>query len=261
VDLLTHLLVAFAQLVFAPPLDAERVAIPAGAFMRGAVGDPDAEADEKPARSIQVSAFSIDRTEVTREAFARCVAGGRCARIPGLSLVDLSSRLPVTQVSWRDAAAYCAAVGARLPTETEWERAARGGVDHRRFPWGDVPDCARANFGNFEGEGRCPQHPGRPVEVGRFASGASPEGVLDLAGNVWEWTADYYDPRAYRGTGADPRGPARGLARGPEELGTLPRRSVRGGACCSVLASPRLTNRNAFPEDYRDADLGFRCAR
>jgi formylglycine-generating enzyme required for sulfatase activity len=256
-----HVLVACAQLFFAP-LESDRVAIPAGTFTRGAIGDPEAEADEKPARSIRVAAFAIDRTEVTRAAYAACIVSRRCAPVPDASPADLISRLPMTQVSWRDAAAYCAAIGARLPTEAEWERAARGNVDRRRFPWGDAADCTRANFGNFEGEGRCPRHPGRPVEVGTFPSGASPDGVLDLAGNVWEWTADYYDPRAYaRGLGSDPRGPTRGVPRGREELGTLPRRSVRGGACCSILAAPRLTNRVGFPEDYRDADLGFRCAK
>ncbi len=250
-----------AQLAAATP-DAAQVAIPGGWFFRGAGRDPDAEDDERPGRNVYVSAFAIDRTEVTRGAYAACVAAGRCAARKDLSARDLFSRLPMTQVSWLEANAYCAAHGARLPSEAEWERAARGPRDRRRFPWGDEPTCRRANFGNYEGEGRCAENPGHPVEVGRFPDGASPEGVLDLAGNVWEWAADYYDPRAYASTPVrDPRGPARPLPRGPEELGTAPRRSVRGGACCSILALPRITNRLGFPEDYRDVDLGFRCAR
>jgi formylglycine-generating enzyme required for sulfatase activity len=225
-------------------LPIERVTIAAGSFTRGADHDPNAEADEPRARSIHVAAFSIDRTEVTRSLYAACVASGRCAPRSDLTVLDLFSSLPMTRVSWREAKEFCAAVDARLPTELEWERAARGKADRRRYPWGDVADCARANFGNFEGEGRCPDNPGRPVEVGRYPDGASPDGVLDLAGNVWEWTADEYDHRS----------------RGPEELGEAPRRAVRGGACCSMFGLPRLTNRVGFPEDYRDVDLGFRCA-
>jgi formylglycine-generating enzyme required for sulfatase activity len=241
-----------AQVVAAVP---DRVAIPAGAFFRGADADPDAEADERPAKQITLPAFSIDRTEVTRAAYAACIDASHCAPRADLTAADRTSRIPMTRVSWSEATAFCSAQRARLPTEAEWERAARGPHDRRRYPWGDAPDCARANFGNYEGEGRCPGNPGHPVEVGRYPAGASPEGVLDLAGNVWEWTADYYDPRAYASSS-----PARALARGREELGTAPRRAVRGGACCSMFGLPRLTNRVGFPEDYRDVDLGFRCA-
>jgi formylglycine-generating enzyme required for sulfatase activity len=241
----------------------DHVAIPAGSCFRGApAGAADAEAAERPGRTIALSAFAIDRTEVTRGAYAACVLAGRCPPRRDLGLRDLVSRLPMTEVSHVEATAYCRAAGARLPPEAEWERAARGARDARRYPWGDEPDCARANFGNFEGEGRCPRAPGRPVEVGAFPAGASPEGVLDLAGNVWEWTADYYDPDAYaKAPASDPRGPRAPVPRRPEELGRAPRRSVRGGACCSMLGLPRVDNRVGFPEDYRDIDLGFRCAR
>ena len=121
-------------------------------------------------------------------------------------------------------------------------------MDGRRFPWGDEPACERANWGNFEGEGRCPANPGHPVAVARYK--ATSDGIYDLAGNVWEWTADYYG-----------RSHTTPTARGSEELGRAPRRSVRGGACCSILAAPRIANRVGWPEDYRDADLGFRCVR
>ena len=252
--------ILLAQLV-APARPVDRVAIPAGTFFRGADRDPDAEDDERPARRLRLGAFSIDRTEVTRAEYAACVAAAGCPPRP-LAPADRASRLPMTDVSFTEAAAYCAARGARLPTEAEWERAARGPADRRLYPWGDAPDCARANFGNFEGEGRCPANPGHPVEVGRYPRGASPEGVLDLAGNVWEWTADLYDPRAYAAApDRDPRGPRRPRPPRPEELARAPRRSVRGGACCSMFGLPRLTNRVGFPEDYRDVDLGFRCAR
>jgi formylglycine-generating enzyme required for sulfatase activity len=217
------------------------VLIPAGTFTMGG-GDED---DERPRHRVFVSAFHIDRDEVTRKSYQTCVAAGACAKPDGAGDDDV----PVTGVSWRDAAAYCAFVGKRLPTEAEWEKAARGS-DGRIYPWGNEPDCAQANFGNFEGEGRCPQNPGRPVKVGSYP-GVSPWGVRDLAGNVWEWVADRYDARYYhRSPARDPKGPTQG-----------DRRVVRGGACCSMFGLPRAGNRLAFPEDYRDIDIGFRCAR
>jgi formylglycine-generating enzyme required for sulfatase activity len=203
------------------------------------------EADEQPRRTVVVSPFYIDQDEVTRAAYGVCVRAGACKPPAGARPDDATSQLPVTGVSWDDADAYCRWAGKRLPSEAEWERAARG-TDGRQYPWGDEPDCGRANFGNYEGEGRCPANPGRPVEVGRYGGE-----IHDLAGNVWEWVADWYDPRYYRrAPTVDPKGPRRGE-----------RRVVRGGACCSMFGLPRASNRNAFPPDYRDDDLGFRCAR
>jgi formylglycine-generating enzyme required for sulfatase activity len=219
------------------------VGIPAGTFTMG--GGPEAEDDERPAHRVYVSAFFLDRDEVTRAGYQKCVVAGVCATPNDNGNDDV----PVTGVSHRDAATYCAWMGKRLPTEAEWEKAARGS-DGRTYPWGNDASCAQANFGNFQGEGRCPQNPGRPVKVGSYP-GASPYGVRDLAGNVWEWVADWYDPRWYRRSPAkDPKGPVHGE-----------RRVVRGGACCSMFGLPRASNRLAFPESYRDIDIGFRCAR
>jgi eukaryotic-like serine/threonine-protein kinase len=207
----------------------DRVLVPAGPFTRGSTRGAD---DERPVRVRTLRAFRIDRKEVTRGAYATCVAAKRC---PALS-IDLAAdpELPVTQVSWTEARAYCAFAGGRLPSEDEWEKAARGG-DGREYPWGAEPDCARANWGNFENEGPCAgKNPGRPVVGGRYPEGKSPYGVLDLAGNVWEWVADRYD-----------RDPAR--------------RVVRGGSCCSYFVPPRSANRNAWDPAHRDGDLGFRC--
>ena len=224
------------------------VPVPAGRYFAGASPHEttglDATQDDEPRGHLAyVAAFSMDATEVTRSAYAACVLAGACPRRE-VALDDLVSSLPMVDVSWREAAAYCAASRARLPTEREWERAARGSADARRYPWGDEPECARGNWGNYEGEGHCPGNPGHPVAVGSYPPYA---GLYDLAGNVWEWTADAY--------------PAPGATRGPEELGIAPRRSVRGGACCSILAAPRVDNRVGWPEDYRDGDLGFRCVR
>ncbi|HEY4185880.1 MAG TPA: SUMF1/EgtB/PvdO family nonheme iron enzyme [Polyangia bacterium] len=212
----------------------DRVPVAAGPFVQGsAQGDE----DERPSRSHVLPAFVIDRTEVTRTAYAACVAARRCKPVPDelAGAPGADGKLPVTNVSWADARDFCAFAGGRLPSEAEWEKAARG-TDGRAYPWGPDAACERANWGNFEGEGPCAgTNPGFPVAVGRYAEGASPYGALDMAGNVWEWVADRYDD--------DPK-----------------RRVVRGGSCCSYFVPPRAANRNAWAPEYRGADLGFRCA-
>ena len=207
----------------------DRVLVPAGPFARGSTKGAD---DERPVRVRTLPAFRIDRTEVTRAMYARCVAARRC---PSLSLeLATDGDLPVTNVNWSEARAFCAFAGGRLPTEDEWEKAARGS-DGREFPWGNDLDCSRANWGNFENEGPCAgKNPGKPVAVGGYPQGASPFGALDMAGNVWEWVVDRYD--------RDPT-----------------RRVVRGGSCCSYFVEPRAANRNAWDPGHRDGDLGFRC--
>jgi len=231
----------------------DRVTVPAGPFTQGSTkGDE----DERPMRKVTLKAFAIDRTEVTRGDYAACVAAHRCKAPPAAAaataapgaataapgaVVSASAstsddpKLPVTGVDWSDAQAYCRFAGGRLPTESEWEKAARG-TDGREYPWGEEADCARGNWGSFDGEGPCAgKNPGRPVAVGHYPNGASPYGVLDLGGNVWEWVADKYDE--------DPK-----------------RRVVRGGSCCSYFVAPRAANRNAWAPEHRDEDLGFRCA-
>ena len=211
------------------PVRADRVVVPAGEYTRGSTQGAD---DERPAASHKLRAFKIDRTEVTRAMYARCVAARRCPKA-GDDLAD-DPDLPMTNVSWHEARSYCTFAGGRLPTEAEWEKAARG-TDAREYPWGNDADCTRGNWGNFDGEGPCaPANPGKPVPVGRYPTGASPYGALDLAGNVWEWVEDKYDQ--------DPD-----------------RRVVRGGSCCSYFVEPRAANRNAWDPRHRDADLGFRC--
>ena len=127
--------------------------------------------------------------------------------------------------------------------------------------------CDRANWGNFDGEGPCAAtNPGHPVAVGQYPGGASPYGVLDLGGNVWEWVADRYDDDA-SAIAPEPQPPrrSRGAARdrtsrGGARLAHGDRRIVRGGSCCSFFVGPRAANRNAWAADHRDFDLGFRCA-
>jgi len=211
----------------------DRVRIPAGAFVRGSnVG----EEDERPERKETLPAYRIDRTEVTVAMYAACVAAKRCKAPTGLDLADTSlGKRPVTGVDWEDARAFCKYAGGRLPTEAEWEKAARGDSG-RIFPWGEGPDCKLGNWGSYDNEGPCAgTSPGHPVDVGGYPGGASVYGVLDLAGNVWEWTADAYSEDKQR-------------------------RVVKGGSCCSYFVPPRAANRNAWAPDYRDSDLGFRCA-
>jgi formylglycine-generating enzyme required for sulfatase activity len=211
----------------------DRVAISAGPFTAGSTrGDE----DERPVRKVTVKAFAIDRTEVTRGDYAACVTAGHCQATADKTVADgPEARLPITGVDWNDAQAYCKFAGGRLPSEVEWEKAARG-TDGREYPWGNDIDCAHANWGSFEGEGPCAgKNPGHPVAVGQYPTGASPYGLLDMGGNVWEWVADRYD--------GDPA-----------------RRVVRGGSCCTFFVGPRAANRNAWAPEHRDGDLGFRCA-
>jgi formylglycine-generating enzyme required for sulfatase activity len=256
----------------------DRVRIPAGPFIQGSTHG---EEDERPARTKVMAAYSIDRTEVTRGDYGRCVAARRCSPVPATdqpSAEAASDRLPMANVAWADAQAFCRFAGGRLPSEAEWEKAARG-TDGREYPWGEEVSCERANWGNFDGEGPCAGHnPGHPVAVGQYPDGASPYGVLDLGGNVWEWVADRYDDDAAAITPEAPLRRARGTApdgavrqasangavkerasRASARVGNADRRVVKGGSCCSFFVGPRAANRNAWSPDHRDADLGFRC--
>lgn len=230
------------------PATKTMIAIPAGPFVRG---DESGDPDERPTTKVSLPAFAIDRTEVTVEQYSECVSKRAC---PALSVTKTAenAKLPVTQVSWQEAVAYCQWAGKRLPSESEWEKAARG-TDGRRYPWGNDFSCQHGNYGNFSMDGRCAEEgaPGKPVAVGSYPSGASPYGVLDMAGNVWEWTQDSYQRDAYQRTdGKVVRGT------GAERL-----RVLRGGGCCSIFGLPRTTDRLALPLDYRDGDIGFRCAK
>ena len=212
-------------------------------------------AAETTAHEVWLPAFGMDRTEVTVAAYDACVTAGVCAPpldAPGTPHTG-AANLPVTGVRWNDAATYCAWTHGRLPTEAEWERAARG-RDARPFPWGWIADGARCNHGAIGPTCRDDGDDGFALAapVGSFPAGASPEGVLDLAGNVLEWVADRasadgvgYAPDRV----AAPRGPAVGAER-----------RVRGGAWDLPLLLARSTARLHRPASERARDLGFRCA-
>jgi sulfatase modifying factor 1 len=225
------------------------VSVAAGDFVMGLDGYDDVE---KPKRTVKLAGFSIDAFEITNQEYNRCVDEDKCS--PGALANDPQSsspRLPVVGVTWTDAATYCAWAGKRLPTEAEWEKAARG-TDSRLYPWGADADCKKANYGTAGGINLgCPENPGRVMPVGSFPEGASPFGALDMAGNVQEWTADWYLDKYYTGApNEDPKGPSTGEYR-----------VIRGGSFGSPATQVETTDRKfGIPEMYGRA-LGFRCVK
>ena len=212
-------------------------------------------ADERPTRIVTLSAYFLDRTEVTVAAHARCVALHRCRPAPfseGGGRFD-RPELPVSLVTWKDAAAYCTFRGGRLPTEAEFERAARG-RQGRRYPWGNRFGRHLANHGRLawaptdDRDGFAELAP-----VGAFPAGRTPDGFVDLAGNVAEWVADRYAPGYDPAAVTDPEGPA--------VTASTPLRVVRGGSYESPAAWLRGATRDAAPADLRRPTVGFRCAR
>lgn len=210
---------------------------------------------EGRAHEVWLSAFEIDATEVTVASYRRCVAAGACAPpafAPGDARYDQPS-FPVTHVRWEDANSYCNFAGGRLPTEAEWELAARG-TDNRTFPWGNVWNPRLANHGQLADD----PTDGRDgfvglAPVGSFPDGASARGVLDLAGNAAEWVADFYDRDeeqfGYPGASqTNPKGPPFG------PLGHV----VRGGSFRDPAHQLRTAARHATT--FAERDIGFRCA-
>jgi iron(II)-dependent oxidoreductase len=218
------------------------VYVPEGEFT---MGTEKGEEDERPVHRVYVAGFYIDKYEVTNKEYKKFLtATGR--RTPDFwSDTDLNKpNLPVVGVSWEDGKAYCKWVGKRLPTEAEWEKAARG-TDGRRYPWGNKYSAKRANaYGNQDGfQFTAP--------VDSLAAGASPFGVLNMAGNVWEWCADWYAEDYYAHTSPkSPKGPSSGQLR-----------VIRGGSWEDTAAALRITNRHAAEPDYSAYNLGFRCAK
>lgn len=219
------------------------VAVPAGSFMMGCNADVDDECsdDEKPQHEVNLGDFSIDVTEVTQDQYAACFAAGACT--PAACPWDCSQgSLPATCVTWDQAKSFCAWAGKRLPTEAEWEMAARG-TDALKFPWGnDDADCTRTNMAGCGGA---------ILPVGSLPDGASPFGALDMAGNVVEMVADYYDASYYADSPTDsPTGP---------ETGT--RLGGRGGGYKSETVWQRASKRDWYDTSDEGAALGFRCAQ
>ncbi|MEO7095743.1 MAG: SUMF1/EgtB/PvdO family nonheme iron enzyme [Polyangiales bacterium] len=228
------------------------VSIGAGEFTMGCDGGAEigCRTNAHPRHQVTLVAYDIDKAEVTQGDYAKCVTSGGCTAPKAGCVYDPATRgdFPVTCVTWDQAKAYCGAAGMRLPTEAEWERAARGDAKEDRFyPWGkDPPDCDHANFFGVKG---CEFSAAKVVAT--RGAGASPFGALDMAGNVWEWTADFYDPGFYATSPAsNPTGPSSGSAR-----------VARGGSFASGTASLQVTYREGFPSDTANREMGFRCAK
>ncbi len=213
--------------------------------------DFNANADSKPQRVVTLASFYIDALEVTNRDYAKCVAAGYCQEPPEdksetrdhYYSYEGYGRFPVVNVTWEDATNYCNYLGKRLPTEAEWEKAAMGILEFRRYPWGnDSPKPYHLNLSGVPGD----------TEMGNsYPKGASSFGVLDTAANVSEWVDDWYAKDAY--SQINPANPV-----GPEE-GT--QKVIRGDSWKTPLMLVNLTNRYQLePTGYRN-DLGFRCAK
>jgi formylglycine-generating enzyme required for sulfatase activity len=238
----------------------DMVAIPGGPFTMGSNTGPE---DERPAHQVMLAAYAIDRLPVTNDQFGRFLDAVGFANKAGERMFDVEdpdARIhrnnsgkwvadkgfenhPVVEVPWAGARDYCAWRGKRLPTEAEWEKAARGS-DGRKYPWGnDPPDRSRAQFGAAYNETA-------PVE--RASAGASPHGAYDMAGNAWEWVASAYRPYPYR---ADD---------GRENAVAGPVRGTRGGGHDSSAEEITTTQRgrklSRNPASGHH-NIGFRCAK
>lgn len=239
-----------------------QVFIPGGTFRMGGM-DARSAPDERPAHDVTLDAFWMDQLEVTNAMYLLCVQNGPCTPPQSLKSSRRSEYFtnpefkdyPVVYVTWGQAKTYCEWAGRHLPTEAQWERAARGS-DWRTFPWGeDKADGLRANFNMLVGD---------TSRVGTYPLGASPFGVLDMAGNVAEWTQDLYSATYYT-TQADFTNPT-----GPESSATL-RRVVRGGSLGDAEINIRVPKRSAVTGSNLDVvpgtagefspRIGFRCAQ
>jgi formylglycine-generating enzyme required for sulfatase activity len=216
------------------------VRIPAGEFLMGS-SEAEGQPDERPQRRVYVSEFLIDKTEVTwRQMRKFAASSGR--PIPPAPIWGSADDYSAANLTWDEAQAYCEWVGGRLPTEAEWEKAARG-TDGRRYPWGDAWDPTRCN--SISGG------PHRAEPFGAFPGCQSPYGVLDMSGSIWEWCADWYGADYYtQGPSRDPKGPASGTAR-----------VLRGGDWISQPLWVRAAYRFKVPPTSRNASHGFRCAQ
>ena len=224
--------------------------IPAGTFMMGADDQDDLFTRAKPVHEVGVAAFAMDVSVVTVAAYRGCVEAGKCSEPKRYDASDRWGRWctwgqggkeshPVNCVDWDQAVAYCAWVGKRLPTEEEWEYAARG-TDGRKYPWGNAEPSDQLCWKRYDskaetGEGTCP--------AGSFTGGDSPFGLRDMAGNVWQWTSsgyssDYGHPRSNNA------------------------RVNRGGGWSNVEPrNVRSANRSWSAPSTRETDIGIRCAR
>jgi eukaryotic-like serine/threonine-protein kinase len=217
--------------------------IPAGEFE---MGSNDGFSDEKPIHTVYLDAYWMDETEVTNGMFAKCVSAGECEPV-SFYLSDSSyTNHPVVYVDWNDAQNYCRWTGGQLPTEAEWEKAARGGLEGKKYPWGnEKPFCHKsaengAQFSDCSGDTK---------PVGSFR--ANGYGLYDMSGNVWEWVSDWYDSGYYASSpSSNPSGPSSGNSR-----------VLHGCSWDCNYNSLRSANRLRVDPTYSRGGSGFRCSR
>jgi len=257
--LLLLIFFAILSLLYAQTATVEMIQIPPGQFL---MGSNDGPADERPAHKVELPAFYIDRLPVTNARFAAFLNAVGPVNSKGENLFDVddndarihkkggkwvadagSDSHPVVEVSWAGARDYCAWAGKRLPTEAEWEKAARG-TDSRKYPWGNsLPDKSRGQFNTGYNQ---------TAPVDSFLKGASPYGVLDLTGNAWEWVSSAYMSYPYNSKD------------GREDLTPGPVRGTRGGGHDSPAEEITTTQRGRnLSRNFRSGhhNIGFRCAR
>ncbi|MDP6595061.1 MAG: formylglycine-generating enzyme family protein [Candidatus Poribacteria bacterium] len=215
------------------------VRIPAGSFQ---MGSRDGESNETPVHKVQLDAFYMDVHEVTVGQFREFVNQSGCSYEgdwDDVAKYSAGDDYPMIYVTWSDATAYAKWVGKRLPTEAEWEYAARGGLAGKRYPWGD--EMTKAHYGSWNG-GR-----GTTKAVGSF--GVNRYGLYDMAGNVWEWCQDWYSKDYYQNSPTkNPPGPDTGS-----------KRVLRGGSWGSTTSPLRVALRNDSPPNSGGNSAGFRC--
>jgi len=221
----------------------EMVLIPAGSFQ---MGSEEGDSDEKPVHTVQISSFYMDKYEVTNGEYKKCVDAGSCRAPISVESYTRSSyygdsryeNYPVINVDWTQAKAYCEWKGGRLPTEAEWEYAARGGLRGMKYPNGDSISQSEANYSGSD-----------TVKVGSYDPNGY--GLYDMAGNVWEWTNDWYDANYYENSPSrDPQGPSNGEYR-----------VIRGGSWLDDSLFIRVSNRIRYGTPNWHDGYGFRCAR